>query len=260
LVFQSPRPTDAALDRYYRQEYSRRSHSREHDPGKDRWVQQRRAEHLAGVVRSICPRYRRHLDVGSSSGELLKTFHRLFGTEAYGVEPSDAEREQAAAAGLRMAAVIEQLPRQAAHSFDLVTLSHVLEHVPDPVGMLRQIRTEWLAPDGLVLVETPNLFSHPSFEWGHLTAFTSQTLRGALASAGLEPIVLLRHGKPYSRMLPQFLLAIARTAPQATVASLPTPRPGWIRLRRRLGMLQLRSARFAARLLLGARRLQPWSE
>src|SRR4030067_3585150 len=49
LVFQSPRLTKAALDRHYQREYRKRSHSQERDPRKDRWVQGRRAGHLAAV-------------------------------------------------------------------------------------------------------------------------------------------------------------------------------------------------------------------
>jgi 2-polyprenyl-3-methyl-5-hydroxy-6-metoxy-1,4-benzoquinol methylase len=260
LVFQSPRLTEVALQGYYRHLYSRRGHSREQNPEKDRWVQRNRAEHLAGLVRGLRPQLRRHLDVGSSSGELLMTFQREFGGEGYGVEPGESELEQASAAGLQVVASIEQLPRHAAGTFDLVTLSHVLEHLPDPVGTLQLIRREWLAADGLVLVETPNLYGHPSFELGHLAVFTPQTLRSALTSAGLKPVELRRHGKPYSRLLPLFLLAIARPIPSGAQARLNSARPAWIRLRRRMGLLLTDAAWAAGRLLLGTRRLKPWSE
>jgi SAM-dependent methyltransferase len=260
LVFQSPRLTAPAMERLYRFEYRRRSHSREGDPRKDRWVQERRAEHLAEAVRRLHPGVKRHLDLGSSSGELLARISRAFGSRGLGVEPGEADRVEAAGAGLQVVASIEQIPPQAEGSFDLITLSHVLEHLPDPVETLREMRTRWLAGDGLLLIETPNLFSHPSFELAHLAAFSATTLRGALAVAGLETIELHRHGKPYSRWLPLFLLAAARPALSSSSAQLARPRPGWIRLRRRLGLGLLRAARLAARVLLGGRRLQPWAE
>ena len=258
LVFQSPQLTREALDRHYRLEYHQRSHSQERDPQKDRWVQERRAEHLARVLRRHQPRPRRHLDVGSSSGILLKAFSREFGSEAFGVEPGESDRAEAVAAGVRVVASIDQIPRQAAGTFDLVTLIHVLEHLPDPIGTLRLIRQEWLAADGLVLVETPSLYGHTSFELGHLVAFSEQTLRGALSAAGFETVDLRRHGKPYSRLLPLFLLAVARSAPSASEPALHPPRPVWMHLRRWLGLARLRTIRSAARLLLRKGQLRPW--
>ena len=260
LVFQSARLTQEALDRHYRHEYRQRSHSQERDPHKDRWVQERRAEHLASVLQRLQARPRRHLDVGSSSGVLLTAFSHEFGTEAFGVEPGDTDRAEAGAAGLRVVSSIDQIPRQAAGTFDLVTLIHVLEHLPDPIGTLRLIRREWLAADGLLLIETPDLYGHTSFELGHLAAFSEQTLRGTLTAAGFEIVDLQRHGKPYSRLLPLFLLAVARAAASAAEPALLPPRPVWMHLRRWLGLTRLRLARLAARLLLGGRRLQPWSD
>jgi len=260
LVFQSPRPTQPALDRLYQHEYRKRSHSQELDPRKDRWVQERRARNLAAVVRRYHLQLRRHLDVGSSMGILLAAFSREFGSEGFGVEPGVSDRAEATAAGQQVVASMELLPRQAAGTFDLVTLSHVLEHLPDPVGTLRLIRQEWLAAEGLVLIETPDLYSHPSFELGHLVAFSDQTLRGALSAAGFEVVELHRHGKPYSRLLPLFLLAVARASPTPAGAPLRRPRPGWIRFRRWLGLTRLRCARFTARRLLGGRQLQPWAD
>jgi SAM-dependent methyltransferase len=260
LVFQSPRPTRQILDRHYRHEYRQRSHSQERDPLKDRWVQERRAEYLATVMHRLQAKPRRHLDVGSSSGILLAGFNREFGSEAFGVEPGETDRAEASAAGLRVVASIDQIPRQAAGTFDLVTLIHVLEHLADPVAVLRLIRREWLAADGLVLIETPDLFQHPSFELGHLVTFTEQSLRGALSAAGFEVVEWHRHGNPYSRLLPLFLMAVARSAASAAEPVFRPPRPAWMRLRRWLGLTRLRLARLAARLLLGGRRLQPWTE
>jgi len=40
-------------------------------------------------------------------------------------------------------------------SFDVLTAFHLLEHVPDPVAVVRRM-LEWLAPGGLVIIEVPN--------------------------------------------------------------------------------------------------------
>ena len=42
--------------------------------------------------------------------------------------------------------------------FDTIVLGHVLEHVVDPVGILRRVRG-WVAPGGVVLAAVPNAHS-----------------------------------------------------------------------------------------------------
>jgi len=40
--------------------------------------------------------------------------------------------------------------------FDTVVMTHVLEHLDDPVTVLRRVNTEWLAPGGRFLLACPN--------------------------------------------------------------------------------------------------------
>ena len=44
------------------------------------------------------------------------------------------------------------LPRR----YDNIILTHVLEHLDDPVGVLRRIREEWLTPNGRLFLVCPN--------------------------------------------------------------------------------------------------------
>jgi len=61
--------------------------------------------------------------------------------------------------------------------FDLVSMAHVLEHIPNPVEYLSDLRERYLTPDGWLLIEVPNLYAHDSFEIAHSIAFSSHTLR-----------------------------------------------------------------------------------
>jgi 2-polyprenyl-3-methyl-5-hydroxy-6-metoxy-1,4-benzoquinol methylase len=78
-------------------------------------------------------------------------------------------------------------------SLDIVVASHVLEHLPDPVALLRRAR-EWLRPSGWLLVSVPN-FASPIARWSHerwaglvptqhIWHFTPQALRRLTAHAG----------------------------------------------------------------------------
>ncbi len=259
LVFQSRRLSAETLRRHYRFEYHHRRHSQEADPKKDAWVQARRAEHLVRFLRQHRTDFRRHLDIGSSSGMLLEATQRALGCEGYGVEPSERERAEAVARGVQTYPSLDEVPEDAGGSFDLVTLSHVLEHLPAPIATLQQIRQRWLAGSGLLLIETPNLHSHPCFELGHLTVFSSASLRNALGAAGFAMLDLRRHGRPYSRLFPLFLLALSESAGPADQPINRPPHPRWVQLRRWAGLTSLRAARLAGRLLLGRRRLAPWA-
>jgi SAM-dependent methyltransferase len=88
--------------------------------------------------------------------------------------------------------------------FDVVTLWHSLEHVHDPVAVLREVR-RLLVPGGKVVVAVPNIDSRP-FRWfgqswfgldlpRHLTHFSPQTLRKMLTKSGFAagPVRMLRH-------------------------------------------------------------------
>jgi SAM-dependent methyltransferase len=81
----------------------------------------------------------------------------------------------------------------AAGRFDVVTAFHVLEHVPDPVAMLRRM-LQWLAPGGVLIVEVPNAGGLGAALFGkawaglelprHLSHFSPDTLTRAVEQAG----------------------------------------------------------------------------
>lgn len=95
------------------------------------------------------------------------------------------------------------LPRR----YDNVVLTHVLEHLDDPVGTLRRINEEWLSPGGRLFLVTPNanapsrqiavkmgLISHnaavtPSERaHGHRITYSLDTLERDARSAGLNVV------------------------------------------------------------------------
>lgn len=98
----------------------------------------------------------RLLDVGAGKGEFVLEAGRT-GWEAVGLEPSPAFCDYARER-LGVTLVCGSLGSEAgipAASFDLVTLNHVLEHVEEPVLLLRSIAA-YLRPGGLLFVEVPN--------------------------------------------------------------------------------------------------------
>jgi hypothetical protein len=115
-------------------------------------------------------------------------------------------------------------------------MAHVLEHLPDPVGYLKNLAGNHLIEGGHLLVEVPNLYSHDSFEVAHLFAFSPQTLRQTVEQAGLTIVDMIEHGAPRSRILPLYLTLLARKEPGTQI---PEVRPeSNVSFKRNLGLLR----------------------
>jgi 2-polyprenyl-3-methyl-5-hydroxy-6-metoxy-1,4-benzoquinol methylase len=133
------------------------------------------------------------LDVGCGSGRVLRNLAAL-GWDARGIDFDPAAVEACRAQGLR--ADIGGLDEQgfAPESFDALTASHVLEHLPEPAAFLRAC-ARVLAPGGTLVVVTPNAegLGHRAFgpAWRglepprHLQVFTRASLSRLAQSAGL---------------------------------------------------------------------------
>jgi hypothetical protein len=90
-------------------------------------------------------------------------------------------------------------------SVGIIHMFHVIEHLPDPVDVLRKLR-EVLVEGGIVIGQTPNvaswdarLFGRYWTQWHvprHLVLYTPETLRAHAEAAGYE--VLSIKGSPLS--------------------------------------------------------------
>ena len=132
------------------------------------------------------------LDVGAGSGILVEAA-RAMGYAAEGIEPSRALQAVAASHGLPVHLGVLPHPA-AAGPYDIATVIDVIEHVPDPVGLMRNVR-DVLAPDGLCLVVTPDVGSLAArllgprwwhYRVAHIGYFDRATLARALEAAGFE--------------------------------------------------------------------------
>ncbi|MBK6830225.1 MAG: class I SAM-dependent methyltransferase [Flavobacteriales bacterium] len=129
--FTNPRPPQADIGRYY-QSADYISHTNAAASLQDRIYQLARKWALGSKHRLI-RRYQpngRVLDVGCGTGEFL-AYLKSRGYLVHGVEPSIKAREQAIANhALEVVPNLEMVAHQ--ERFKVVTLWHVLEHLPDP--------------------------------------------------------------------------------------------------------------------------------
>jgi SAM-dependent methyltransferase len=134
----------------------------------------------------------RLLDIGFGNGAFLKLATEI-GWSAEGIDFDPSAVEAARSRGLEVrCAGVEDLADEPS-GYDVITLSHVIEHVYDPPALLRAI-CRLLRPGGLLWLETPNLDSLGHIRFGrdwrglepprHLTLFSVDSLRFALTEAG----------------------------------------------------------------------------
>ena len=151
---------------------------------------------------------KRILDVGCGRGYTLAWLQR-WGADVYGTQIAEAAASVARRHIGSDRVFVGQLheARYPAESFHAVCLWHVLEHVPDPQALLREI-ARILAPEGLVYIEVPNAGGWEVKRWGrhwlaydvpnHVTHFTPETLARAASRAGLHPVDAVHFSWEYS--------------------------------------------------------------
>jgi len=97
------------------------------------------------------------LDIGCATGEFLNYFKNN-GWNCTGIEPAKDPRKYAIENFNLDVKAEEALDQLGPDTFDVITLWHVLEHVPNLNERLGQI-SKLLKPDGLLLIALPNHLS-----------------------------------------------------------------------------------------------------
>jgi 2-polyprenyl-3-methyl-5-hydroxy-6-metoxy-1,4-benzoquinol methylase len=141
---------------------------------------------------------KRLLDFGSGKGQFLLAAKEQ-GWRGLGVETA-IDRANFAR-DLYQVDVIDSFYEGGAVSeerFDLITLNHVLEHLPEPESILQELVRSNLEPGGLVMIEVPRLNSWQSMIAGsdwvhldipkHLTHWTNSRLKASMAKMGFRAV------------------------------------------------------------------------
>jgi 2-polyprenyl-3-methyl-5-hydroxy-6-metoxy-1,4-benzoquinol methylase len=229
-VFQNPRPTARALARYYPPDYF------PYAAAPRRSLAQRLGWRHGYELYRRCRFVRQHaaggslLDVGCATGTFLSAIRDFGAWQVWGIELSLGAARQARARGLDVVVARFEDIQLAAGSLDAVTLWDVLEHLPDPVDALGQIRAA-LRPGGHVFLNVPALDGWDARLFGaywcgldlprHLTLFDRASMTRALAAAGLEAVAMgYPTGSHYSVTQSTRQLLAAHAAPGNWAATL----------------------------------------
>ncbi|MBN2856195.1 MAG: class I SAM-dependent methyltransferase [Halothiobacillaceae bacterium] len=144
----------------------------------------------------------RLLDVGFGNGGFLQLASEM-GWNAEGIDFDAQAVEVAQKRGLNVRCISADTFHEATAQYDVITLSHVIEHVYDPVGLLKALYA-MLKPGGMLWLDTPNLDSKGHARFGrnwrglepprHLVLFGGQTLFGVLQDCGFVDLRRLWRG------------------------------------------------------------------
>jgi len=134
------------------------------------------------------------LDIGQGTGEFLNYMNRR-GWDVTGIEPNDSTRQYAIEnyqLSVHPEGYINKLEKK---SFDIISLWHVMEHVPDLNLRMRQIK-DLIAESGILIIAVPNLNAPDSKKYGekwaaldvprHLYHFTHESMFNLLQKFGFE--------------------------------------------------------------------------
>jgi 2-polyprenyl-3-methyl-5-hydroxy-6-metoxy-1,4-benzoquinol methylase len=193
FVFTNPIPELNELSRYYDSpDYlSHTANKKSLTAGVYSYLRNRNLKNKYGMIQ----RFKSSgyaLDIGQGTGEFLH-FLKNRGWETTGIEPNESARKFAEKTYRLDVHEEDKLNQLNEDTFDLITLWHVLEHVPDLQGRMKQIR-RLIKNDGLVFIAVPNLdspdFSYYLDKWAaldvprHLYHFTTKTMSTLLTLTG----------------------------------------------------------------------------
>jgi len=108
------------------------------------------------------------LDIGCGTGEFLH-FMQKNNWQVEGIEPNEQARKFAIEKYNLKVNDENQLKKLADHSFDVITMWHVLEHVPDLNERITEVK-RLLAPKGTIVIAVPNLHSPDAKKYGKFWA------------------------------------------------------------------------------------------
>jgi 2-polyprenyl-3-methyl-5-hydroxy-6-metoxy-1,4-benzoquinol methylase len=149
---------------------------------------QPRTLHVLQKCLRFFPKTGRLLDIGTGNGPVLRSASKLLPNwRLHAFDISDSYKDEV----LRIPNVEKffsgTLDNLSSAKYDLIVLWHALEHIPEPVEMLRRLKSR-LTKDGFLLLQAPDIERNP-FDFAvidHYSHFSLKRLAGLFSSFGFE--------------------------------------------------------------------------
>lgn len=162
------------------------------------WLRSLLARLRGRKLNKLCPNRGRLLDYGSGAGHFVRA-QRRNGWDAMALDPYNPGSDQADKVRFAPDGSVQLLYPD--NHFQAVTLWYVIEHVPDPVGVLQELHRV-LSPDGVLLLAQQDFGSVQARLFGprwlildpprHLWQFDEDSLNRLALRAGFTPVAISR--------------------------------------------------------------------
>jgi len=156
-------------------------------------VKQKALRDKIKLIEQFQPKKGKIIDIGAGTGDFLVMAQKN-GWEIIGVEPSEKAKGIAKAKGVNF---VDNLSDVQDHSADVITMWHVLEHVPNVEAQITELK-RILKPDGVIVIAVPNFKSYDAQHYGkfwaaydvprHLWHFSKTAIKMLFSKQDLELI------------------------------------------------------------------------
>lgn len=150
----------------------------------------------ASLINNYHPEKGNLLDIGSGTGDFLAIAKKQ-GWKITGIEPNEKARNISISKGVTLAENLESIE---SHSLDVITMWHVLEHVPNIENQIQTLK-RLLKPNGTIIIAVPNYKSFDAKYYGefwaaydvprHLWHFSKTAIEKLFAKENMKLIKIL---------------------------------------------------------------------
>ena len=167
MLITSPQPSLENLGKYYESEdyISHTDNKRSLFEKLYHFIKSIALKNKLNLINSLQPNKGRILDIGAGTGDFLSVA-KNDGWQTIGVEPSERAKSTAINKGISF---VEQTSELENHSFDMISMWHVLEHVPDLDKQIKELK-RLLKPTGTLIIAVPNFKSFDAKHYGKFWA------------------------------------------------------------------------------------------
>ena len=160
MLYTHPQPDENELSKYYQSEdyISHTDTKRNFFEWVYQWVRTITLKRKVKLINSFDTSSKRLLDIGCGTGDFLKQAQKAK-WEVIGIEPNEQARSVANEKVGKKVFSEKELENLDKASFDVITLWHVLEHLPNLEEKILQIKT-LLKPKGILIIAVPNFKSY----------------------------------------------------------------------------------------------------